>query len=80
MELEVMRLSTFPLSSSDLQRASQLRVIMASLFCCQDCGELLLEMSCRHRTRLEAVLHYTPEWSTLIGRATSRLCSDWLES
>ena len=52
-----MRLSTFPLISSDLQRASLLRVIMASLFCCQDCGELLLEMSCRHRARLEAVLH-----------------------
>ena len=45
VELVVIRLSTFPLISSDLHLASLLRFIMASLFCCQDCGELLLEMS-----------------------------------
>ena len=50
VELVVIRLSTFPLISSDLHLASLLRVIMASLFCCQDCGELLVETSCHHNT------------------------------
>ena len=62
VELVVIRLSTFPLISSDLHLASLLRFIMASLFCCQDCGELLLEMSYSHKrargcSRLTTRLH-----------------------
>ena len=66
-----MRLSTFPLISSDLHRASLLRVIMASLFCCQDCGELLLEMSCHQRTArgcLTTPLDNTYDLNVGVGR------------
>ena len=75
MELEQIRLSTFPLSSSDWHRPSQLRVIMASLFCCHDCNPLRVLMSF---TNIFLIFFPTLESCLKINKSEMRVLLAWL--